>query len=422
MSRRPAVVIPQSGKIFQELSILQLLSGLVGSFLPERTSVDFDNEQSLLNASVYEQGRREVSKTRRRGVRGELQSRVKSYESLGCSTDKRGQTRQEFDLPGRLDLLLAFDRSCNNSRNLITILALRFQDSRKTTMLARLFSGLAIVVLVITSSSVAQEKFKLEYKLKPGEQIVSKVYHEAETETNISGTSEGSRSQTTSIKVWEVKSTEKGGNITFVYSIDSVDMQQSIGDGEELKYNSKSDKEAPKIFQRVAETVQKPLATITINRFGEVIKRDNELKSPLMGIGDLAMPLPPEPVAVGAEWQVPRDLRVRLDDGTYKVIKVRELYKLEKVSNGIATIRIESQPLTPVSDPSIEAQLIQQLSKGSIKFDLDTGRLISKKLDWSENVVGFRGAESSMRYNATWSEELLPATARTAATKPAASK
>lgn len=288
-------------------------------------------------------------------------------------------------------------------------------------MLARLFSGLAIVGLV-TGSSIAQEKFKLEYKLKPGEQIVSKVYHEAETETNISGTSEESRSQTTSIKVWEVKSTEKDGNITFVYSIDSVDMQQSIGEGEEIKYNSKSDKEAPKVFQRVAETVQKPLATITINRFGEVVKRDNELKSPLMGIGDLAVPLPPEPVAVGAEWQVPRDLRVRLDDGSYKVIKVRELYKLEKVSNGIATIRMESQPLTPVSDPSIEAQLIQQLSKGAIKFDLDTGRLISKKLDWSENVVGFRGAESSMRYNATWSEELLPATARTAATKPAASK
>ena len=289
-------------------------------------------------------------------------------------------------------------------------------------MLARLFSGLAIVVLVFTGSSIAQEKFKLEYKLKPSEQIVSKVYHEAETETNISGTSEESRSQTTSIKVWEVKSTEKDGNITFVYSIDSVDMQQSIGEGEEIKYNSKSDKEAPKVFQRVAETVQKPLATITINRFGEVVKRDNELKSPLMGIGDLAVPLPPEPVAVGAEWQVPRDLRVRLDDGSYKVIKVRELYKLEKVSNGIATIRMESQPLTPVSDPSIEAQLIQQLSKGAIKFDLDTGRLISKKLDWSENVVGFRGAESSMRYNATWSEELLPATARTAATKPAASK
>ncbi len=289
-------------------------------------------------------------------------------------------------------------------------------------MLARLFSGLAIGVLVITGSSIAQEKFKLEYKLKPGEQIVSKVYHEAETQTNISGSSEDSRSQTTSIKVWEVKSAEKDGNITFVYSIDSVDMQQSIGDGEEIKYNSKSDKEAPKVFQRVAETVQKPLATITINRFGEVVKRDNELKSPLMGIGDLAVPLPPEAVAVGAEWQVPRDLRVRLDDGSYKVIKVRELYKLEKVSNGIATIRMESQPLTPVSDPSIEAQLIQQLSKGTIKFDLDTGRLISKKLDWSENVVGFRGAESSMRYNATWSEELLPATARTAATKPAASK
>lgn len=284
-------------------------------------------------------------------------------------------------------------------------------------MTARFALSLSLV-FCFSGSISAQQKVKLEYKLKPKERIVSKVFHQADTQTNISGSNEESSSQTTSVKVWEVQSVDKD-SITFVYSIDSVDMKQSIGEEEAVQYNSQTDKDAPKVFQRVAETVRQPLATITIDRVGEVLKRDKELKSPLMGIGDLTVPLPKEPVAQGAEWQVNRDLRVRLDDGTYKVIKVRELYRLEKVSAGVATISMTSQPLTPVTDPSIEAQLVQQLSKGTIKFDIDSGRLLSKKLDWSESVIGFRGAESSMRYDATWSEELLPASPRTASAKEA---
>jgi hypothetical protein len=279
-------------------------------------------------------------------------------------------------------------------------------------MTARFLIGLIALVSWVAECS-AQQAYQLTYKMQPGEQIVSKVSHQAETQTNIAGTHENSRSQTTSIKVWEVQSAD-ADSMTFVYLIDQVDMRQSIGDSEEVRYDSQSGAEAPQQFQRVAETVSKPLATITINRVGEVLKRDNELKSPLMGIGDLTVPLPNEPVAIGAEWQVPRDLRVRLEDGKYKVIKVRELYRLEKVSAGVATITMEAQPLTPVFDPAIEAQLIQQLSKGTIKFDIDNGRILSKHLDWSENVVGFRGAESAMRYDATWSEELLPSSSRVA--------
>ena len=105
-------------------------------------------------------------------------------------------------------------------------------------------------------------------------------------------------------------------------------------------------------------------------------------------------------------------LRLKLDKNRYKMIKVRELYALEKVSAGVATVSILTQPLTPIHDPALEAQLIQQLSKGTIKFDLDSGRLLSKRLDWSEKVFGFQGPESSMRYDASWTEELLPSKTR----------
>jgi hypothetical protein len=57
-----------------------LFSGLVGSYLPERTGLDDPLLQSL-----YQRGPVEVS--------------VKLNESLQSSLVNRGQTRQEFDLP-----------------------------------------------------------------------------------------------------------------------------------------------------------------------------------------------------------------------------------------------------------------------------------------------------------------------------------
>ncbi len=205
------------------------------------------------------------------------------------------------------------------------------------------------------------------------------------------------------------------GDATFEYRINSVDLAQRVGDAPEIHYNSETEKVAPDIFKKVAETIGTPLATITIDARGEVENRDSESKAPQLGIGEITIPLPAEPIAIGAEWSVPREMRIKLENGTHKSFKVRELYTLEKVSAGVATIRIESQPLTPLNDPNAESQLIQQLSKRSrSKFDIDQGRVISKQLDWNEEVVGFRGPNTSLKYDARYTEELLTDTQRTA--------
>ncbi len=268
-----------------------------------------------------------------------------------------------------------------------------------------------------TSAKTSDAKVLLRYKLKAGEQLISKVVHFADTRTKMSEHEETSNSRTVTEKVWDVASVNPQGEMTFEYRITSVELAQSVGDGEELKYNSLTDKEAPDMFKQVAETVAKPLATVTINPQGQVIKRDSELKSPQLGMGELTLPLPEESVGIGSQWSVPREMRVKSENGVHRTIKVRELYTLEKVSAGIATIRIETQPLTPVNDPATESQLIQQLSKGEIKFDVDQGRMLSKQLIWSDEVVGFRGPETSLRYDAKFTEELLPQTKRTAARK-----
>jgi hypothetical protein len=177
--------------------------------------------------------------------------------------------------------------------------------------------------------------FTLRYKLQAGESLVSKVVHFAETRTKMQDHEEASSSRTASEKVWNVQSVNAKGEITFEYRINSVNLAQTIGEGEELKYNSETDTEVPEVFQTVASTIAKPLATVTINPRGQVIDRDKELKSPQLGIGELTIPLPEEPVAVKGQWSVPRELRVRLESGAYQTIKVRELYTLEKVSAGL---------------------------------------------------------------------------------------
>ncbi|MCC6511489.1 MAG: hypothetical protein IT423_20485 [Pirellulaceae bacterium] len=64
---------------------------------------------------------------------------------------------------------------------------------------------------------------------------------------------------------------------------------------------------------------------------------------------------------------------------------------------------------------------MQQMSRGTIKFDMDKGRLISKQLDWDDEVVGFRGAETALKYSARFTEESLDEPSNVSAL-PAATK
>jgi hypothetical protein len=124
--------------------------------------------------------------------------------------------------------------------------------------------------------------------------------------------------------------------------------------------------------------------------------------------------LPEEALAIGTSWSVPREIKVRDPEGKIKEIKVRDSFTLEKVQTGVATIRVRTEVLTPIEAASVKAQIVQQLSNGTIKFDVDAGRVLSKELDWDETVVGFQGENSLMEYRARVTEKLLDGPTRTA--------
>lgn len=258
------------------------------------------------------------------------------------------------------------------------------------------------------------EAYLLRYKLNSGEQLHYEVTHVAKTKTRIRGVEEISQVHTTSRRHWDVLAADNS-EITFQHVLDSVEMTQQQGDDQELRWDSAGDEDAPAVFARIAEQIGRPLSTITVTPRGQEVKREDDAgtKTPL-GMGSLTLAFPEDPVAVGSSWSVPLEVRARTEDGEVKTIKIRELYTLEKVQTGVAYLTVRSEPLTPINEESLRAQVVQQLSNGSIRFDIDNGRLLSKQLDWDETVVGFQGANSLMEYRAKFTERLLDGVERTA--------
>jgi hypothetical protein len=253
------------------------------------------------------------------------------------------------------------------------------------------------------------ESYRLRYQFAPGETVCWKVKHLSTTEATIQGKTETTRARTLSTKAWVVKDVDAEGNITFQHSVSDIDMWQKISDKPEVRYNSQTDKTPPPQYAHVANLVNTPLATIKMTPSGKILSRDGAPNQVNLGLGDIALPLPAEAIRVGQQWTTSNEIPVRRQDGTMKRIKTRIVYTLKSVKTGVAAIDVKTEIVTPVNDPQIQSQLVQQATNGEIRFDIDRGRILSREIGWDETVVGFKGNDSLMKYLAQFSEALEPA-------------
>lgn len=262
------------------------------------------------------------------------------------------------------------------------------------------------------------ENFLLRYKFTSGTRVISEVTHLAKTNTKIDTTEQDSNSRTVSQKTWDFVSVEKG-KMTFEYRIAAIDMSQRIGNADELRFSSADSEPPHPQFKSAADSVGRVISTVTIDEQGLIIARSDEINPPSLGMGDITLPLPEKPVSIGGSWECPREMRIRREDGSQKIVRFRELYKLDKVSLGVATVSVRSEMITIITEPKEEAQVLQQLSNGTVRFDMQAGRMISKDLTWDKRVVDFAGPGSSMEYNSRLSEEVTKTESFTPASRTA---
>jgi hypothetical protein len=273
--------------------------------------------------------------------------------------------------------------------------------------------------LAAAAKSQEPPTYELKYKCAVGDEVRWRVVHVVTVDTKIKGVSQTAKTRSVSSKLWKVTGVDESGNITFAHIIEDVDMWQSVTGREDVTYNSQTDKVPPSGYEHVAESLKGPLATVTITPQGMISNRKDARPQFNPGIGELTLPMPVQAVKVGAKWRLPEELKVRLADGRVQTVKTQQVYTLKEVADNVATIEIETQVLTPIEDPKVQSQLVQRLTRGEATFDIAAGRLVSKKMDLDETVLGFEGAESMMHYLARFTETLQTSEA-SVAEKPAA--
>jgi hypothetical protein len=234
------------------------------------------------------------------------------------------------------------------------------------------------------------------------------VDHRFEIRTSVGGTTKTAETSTSSTKVWRVHDINAKGQITFDYLVESVNMRHRLSGSNEAHYDSKTDFPPGKGFEDVARAVGIPLAIVTIDNRGKVIDRvQNPVKSAIPSQGEVTIPLPEDAVTVGKKWTFSHPIDVTMPNGTNHRVMALQMFELKGVQTGVATIAMATKIISPISDPALEARVLQYETTGTVRFDIDAGQVLGQKLDLDKGALGFGGQASSIHYLGRTSEDLL---------------
>lgn len=278
---------------------------------------------------------------------------------------------------------------------------------------------LALFVLACFSTATSVraegEKYSLQYKFRMGEVLRYSVKHTANIRSTIEGTAQEAETESNSIKAWKVTDVLPSGEIEFIHLVEVVRMSNRVPNRALVEFDSERDKTPPPGFEQAASAVGVPLSLVRIKPSGEIVHREE--KHPQPSASDdmpITLQLPAEPIAIGDQWDNTYDVEAERKSGAKLKVRTRRVCTLKSVEKDVATIGVDYQILTPV-DPFVESQLVERLTKGTVRFDLKRGRILSQVFDADQRVLGFAGEVSSMHYVARLEERLLKPGERLAA-------
>lgn len=273
-----------------------------------------------------------------------------------------------------------------------------------------LFAILFLFHASVGSARADEPKYDLKYQFKTGDVIRYSVLHRMNVRNTIDKETQEASSRTESIKAWRIIDVMPDGEIELINMVEQVHMTNRLPGQDELEYDSQRDAEPPPGFEDAAAAVGVPLSIIRMSPRGEIVSRELKVDQPNADPNaPITARLPDEPVAVGDAWNEPLQVTVQPKAGGTLAIEARRHYKLTAVDDNIAAIEVTYQVLSPIN-AYIEAQIIQRLMNGTIKFDIGAGRVIGQQMEVDKRVLGYAGNTSSMHYVMRMEETLLVGT------------
>jgi hypothetical protein len=280
----------------------------------------------------------------------------------------------------------------------------------------RLAIALSLAVAIFSQSLCAAEtssdaKHLLRYKFALGDMLRYRVAHATNLRTTVDGTTQQVKTDSDSVKVWKVTDVLPNGEIEFIHLVESVKMTNEAPGQPPRTFDSTSPNPPAPGFEAAARNVGVPLLLMRITPQGKVVSREEKVPQAVKPTDDMPITLemPEQPVGEGERWSHVYDIMVKKASGVDVQIRTRRACRLKQVRSGVAIIEVEYQILTPV-DPYIRAQIVERLTKGVVRFDIERGRIVQQQHDVDRREVGFAGKQqaSSMSFVARTQERLLP--------------
>ncbi len=256
-------------------------------------------------------------------------------------------------------------------------------------------------------TSAAAEKHLLRYKFAMGEVLRYDVRHATNVRTTIDESTQQALTQSDSVKAWKVTDVLPSGEMEFVHVVEWVRMSNEAPEQPAKVYDSRTDTSPPRGFEQASSAVGVPLSVVRIAGDGEVTFREEKHPQPKSNVDmPITLRLPKERVAVGEKWNHAYDVPAERKGGAKFQIRTRRVCKLREVKSGVAAIEVEYQILTPV-EQYVRAQLVERLTEGVVRFDVERGRILEQEHNVDKRVLGFAGTASSMHFVSRLQEKLL---------------
>ena len=270
-------------------------------------------------------------------------------------------------------------------------------------------------IRMATAGLSQRQKFSLEYKFQPGQTLVYRVQDTFTQKTGMGGVFKTVSSRTQSVKRYQVKSVDAKSVFSLVQILDSTRSWTRNDDEAPVEFDSESGDQPPVGYETIARMIGAPQILFRFTPQGKMVERRSYFSDWDLGTGGAFVPFPDAPIPVGFEWHVPDEVRAKDEDGRPHRIRLRNVYTLASVQDGLARIDCRTEVLTPTT-PKLKSQFLQHLISGYRVFDLRRGCFVKASIDWNETVQGFKTSDSLLEYLRHYEEELVEEPERQVAT------
>ncbi|MFN0195309.1 MAG: DUF6263 family protein [Planctomycetaceae bacterium] len=291
-------------------------------------------------------------------------------------------------------------------------------------------STIKLVSNEVAADETAAEKKQvlLRYRFRPNQFLHYKVVHEMVIQMEAKGLTEVTKNTSISKQHLRVVSVGEDGSAIMEAMLDHVNMKSKFDDNEPTEFDTADPDKRPTQFEHILKEVGKPQGRVRVDATGKVLemnvtagKNATAKNSVIKNISktesdkpeqeklesySLLVPLPEKPVALGEKWIDYMEIKVQVNKLT-RTIKVRRAYTLTKIEGNIAKIEFKTSILDDPQDPEVRVQLIQRTPSGSIRFDIENGKIISNTMHSDQTEIGIAGADSRMRAVSNRTESLF---------------